>query len=97
MGTVGVDMHELADIPRTAGGAIAGNVGAYGKEMSNCVKYATLLTPPSELINYKQKDFEFTYHSIIQKNRYILVSAIIGAPYYDNVDLVAKINMIKKI
>ena len=67
--------EELSGIPGTIGGAIKMNAGAYGKEMKDLVITTTCLTENGEIVEYSNKEQEFTYrHSIFFDRNDIILS-----------------------
>lgn len=64
-------------IPGTLGGAITMNAGAYGGEIKDCIKSATVLTESGDRLVLDKEKMELGYRSsIVQKERYIVLSAI---------------------
>ena len=64
-------------IPGTLGGAITMNAGAYGGEIKDCIKSATVLTESGDMLVLDKEKLELGYRSsIVQKERYIVLSAI---------------------
>jgi UDP-N-acetylmuramate dehydrogenase len=59
----------LSGIPGTLGGAIYGNAGAYGKNMSDLVENISVLDSDGEIKQFKNKDFGFRYRESILKAR----------------------------
>lgn len=65
-----------AGIPGTIGGAIRGNAGAFGGEMSQVVKKVKTLDSQGQEKEYSQKDCQFGYReSIFKHNQDIILSA----------------------
>lgn len=63
-------------IPGSIGGALAMNAGAYGGEVSNVLKKATVFNRKGELLTITDKEFEFGYRkSIFSKENYIVIEA----------------------
>ena len=61
-----------AGIPGTIGGAVVMNAGAYGGELCQVLKEATVLTPESEVRILPAAELELGYRtSCVQKNGYI--------------------------
>ncbi len=66
-----------AGIPGTVGGAAVMNAGAYGGEMKDILKEATVLTPEGEILVLKNEELELGYRtSIIKKKDYIVLSVL---------------------
>ena len=64
-------------IPGTLGGAITMNAGAYGGEIKDCIKSATVLTESGDRLVLDKEKMELGYRSsIVQKEQYIVLSAI---------------------
>lgn len=64
-------------IPGTLGGAITMNAGAYGGEIKDCIKSATVLTESGDMLVLDKEKLELGYRSsIVQKERYIVLSAV---------------------
>jgi UDP-N-acetylmuramate dehydrogenase len=65
-----------AGIPGTIGGAVSMNAGAYGGEIKDVIKYATVLTENGDKISLQKDELELAYRSsVIQKKHYTVVSA----------------------
>ena len=72
-------LEALSGIPGSIGGAIRGNAGAYGREMSDIVSSVTLLEPSlGDVFEIKnsQLDFSYRHSSIIQSDLIILSAKI---------------------
>lgn len=64
-----------AGIPGTLGGAVTMNAGAYGGEINDIIKGATVLDKDCNLINLDKEELELGYRSsIIQKKAYIVLA-----------------------
>ena len=64
-------------IPGTLGGAITMNAGAYGGEIKDCIKSATVLTESGDRLVLDKEKMELGYRSsIVQKEQYIVLLAI---------------------
>ncbi|MEA2064710.1 MAG: UDP-N-acetylmuramate dehydrogenase [Patescibacteria group bacterium] len=61
-----------AGIPGTTGGAIRGNAGAYGGEMSNIVQRTVILQDDKTII-LQNKDLYFSYRGSILKSRKLII------------------------
>lgn len=63
-------------IPGTLGGAIAMNAGAYGGEMKEVIKGATLMDADGKVFYLDKEELELSYrNSIVLKKGYIVLSA----------------------
>ena len=72
-------LEALSGIPGSIGGAIRGNAGAYGREMSDIVSSVTLLEPSlGDVFEVKnsQLDFSYRHSSVIQSDLIILSAKI---------------------
>ncbi len=54
-------MEELSGIPGTAGAAVIGNVGAFGRMVSDIFAFADILTHDGKLIRIYKDEIEFEY------------------------------------
>lgn len=64
-------------IPGTIGGAISMNAGAYGGEMKDTILTVRVLTKDLKVVNLPAEALELAYrHSILQKQGYVLLSAM---------------------
>lgn len=64
-------------IPGTIGGAISMNAGAYGGEMKDTLLTVRVLTKDLKVVNLPAEALELAYrHSILQKQGYVLLSAM---------------------
>ncbi len=72
----------LSGIPGTVGGAVVGNAGAYGAQVSDTFIYTTVLdTLDGEMKEIKRDDCTFGYHDSMFTHvdgRYIVLSATFG-------------------
>ena len=67
-----------AGIPGTIGGAVVMNAGAYGGELCQVLKEATVLTPESEVRILPAAQLELGYRtSCVQKNGYMVLEAVL--------------------
>ncbi|MBU4369570.1 UDP-N-acetylmuramate dehydrogenase [Patescibacteria group bacterium] len=67
-----------AGIPGTVGGAVRGNAGAFGQEISNCLLKVTVLRE-GEVIELKNKEIRFAYRqSIFKKNKDIILNVVLS-------------------
>ena len=66
-----------AGIPGTIGGAVVMNAGAYGGELCQVLREATVLTPEGEVKTLPAEELELGYRtSCVQKNGYIVLEAV---------------------
>jgi len=66
-----------AGIPGTIGGAVRGNAGAFGQEISNCLVKATVLRG-GKIIELKNNEIKFSYRqSIFKKNKDIILNVVL--------------------
>jgi UDP-N-acetylmuramate dehydrogenase len=56
-------LENLAGIPGTVGGAVAGNAGAYGTAIGEKIKSVLILTREGKIRKFEQKELEFSYRS----------------------------------
>lgn len=54
-------MEEVSGIPGSVGGAVAMNAGAYGVEMKDIIKSVRLISKDGEILEYDNKDMDFSY------------------------------------
>ena len=67
-----------AGIPGTIGGAVVMNAGAYGGELCQVLRDATVLTPEGEVKTLPAEELELGYRtSCVQKNGYIVLEAVL--------------------
>ena len=67
-----------AEIPGTIGGAVVMNAGAYGGELCQVLREATVLTPEGEVKTLPAEELELGYRtSCVQKNGYIVLEAVL--------------------
>ncbi len=61
-------------IPGTLGGGITMNAGAYGGEIRDCIRDATVMTESGEILVLAKEQLELGYRaSVIQKKKYIVL------------------------
>ncbi len=66
-------------IPGTVGGAIAGNAGAFGKQIGDCLKSASLISKTGVKKEAAPDDLGFSYrHSILKKTKDIVLEACLS-------------------
>ena len=67
-----------AGIPGTIGGAVVMNAGAYGGELCQVLREATVLTPEGEVKTLPTEELGLGYRtSCVQKNGYIVLEAVL--------------------
>ena len=67
-----------AGIPGTIGGAVVMNAGAYGGELCQVLREATVLTPEGEVKTLPAEELELGYRtSCVQKNGYIVLGTVL--------------------
>ncbi len=69
-------LENLIGVPGTLGGALIMNAGAWGGEVSNCLKSVELLDTDNQLVTLLKSEIDFGYRSSSFKNGSILLSAI---------------------
>ena len=70
-------MEEISGIPGSLGGAVAMNAGAYGVEMKDIIKSVRLISKDGEILEYDNKDMDFSYrHSRVFDEDLIVSEAI---------------------
>lgn len=70
-------MEEVSGIPGSVGGAVAMNAGAYGVEMKDIIKSVRLISKDGEILEYDNKDMDFSYrHSRVFDGDLIVSEAI---------------------
>ena len=69
-------LEELSGIPGSIGGALVGNAGAFGREISELVSAVRVFDLSSfETLNLKAEDFDFSYRSSgLNTDRYVVLS-----------------------
>ena len=85
-----------AGIPGAVGGAVVMNAGAYGGEMKDILKSATVLTTEGEVLTLYNKELELGYRtSIIAKKDYVVLEAEYELQKGDKADIRAKMDELK--
>lgn len=56
-------LEALNGIPGTVGGAVAGNAGAWGRQIGDAVQQVCLLTPEGAVVDVQGDDLDFGYRS----------------------------------
>jgi UDP-N-acetylmuramate dehydrogenase len=81
-----------AGIPGTAGGAIWGNAGAFGKSVGEVMSKAVILTEKGEIKEVEKDYFRFAYReSRLKHTREVLLSATFGLEKGDKNEIEEKI------
>jgi UDP-N-acetylmuramate dehydrogenase len=66
-------LETMIGVPGTLGGALIMNAGAFGSEISNCLKNVDVMTLMGEIKQYSIKDIDFNYrHSSFKKDEIIM-------------------------
>ena len=66
-------LETMVGVPGTLGGALMMNAGAFGSEISNCLKNVDAMTLMGKIKQYSIKDIDFNYrHSSFKKNEIIM-------------------------
>ena len=85
-----------AGIPGAVGGAVVVNAGAYGGEMKDILKSATVLTTEGEVLTLYNKELELGYRtSIIAKKDYVVLEAEYELQKGSKEDIRAKMDELK--
>ena len=71
-------MEFASGIPGTLGGAVRMNAGAYGGEMKQVLKSATVLTPEGDILTIPEEEMGMGYRtSIVSKMDYVVLEAVL--------------------
>ena len=66
-------LETMIGVPGTLGGALMMNAGAFGSEISNCLKNVDVMTLTGDIKQYNVKDIDFDYrHSSFKKDEMII-------------------------
>ena len=66
-------LETMIGVPGTLGGALMMNAGAFGSEISNCLKNVDVMTLTGKIKQYSVKDIDFHYrHSSFKKDEIIM-------------------------
>ena len=66
-------LETMVGVPGTLGGALMMNAGAFGSEISNCLKNVDVMTLMGKIKQYSVKDIDFHYrHSSFKKDEIIM-------------------------
>ena len=86
------DMEYATGIPGTVGGGIVMNAGAYGGEIVDTLREATVLTRTGERVVIPVKDLKLSYrYSIIPEKEYLVTSATFAMREGDREAIRAKV------
>lgn len=81
-------IEELAGIPGTLGGAIAGNAGAYGKAIGERVESVLLLDRNGSMRRVGTNDLKFSYRwSSIKESGFVILEATLRAELSDPAEI----------
>ncbi|MDP6249796.1 MAG: UDP-N-acetylmuramate dehydrogenase [Candidatus Pacebacteria bacterium] len=82
-------IENLSFIPGTVGGAVAGNIGAYGMEIKDNLEWVEVFdTKNLKTIILKKSECKFDYRdSIFKKNNFIITKICLKLSYEENVNL----------
>lgn len=84
-------------IPGTIGGAAVMNAGAYGGEMKDVLAQVTVLTKDGEILVIPGEEMEMGYRtSIVAKNQYIVLEAVIRLAHGKQEEIRARMNELKE-
>ena len=84
-------------IPGTIGGAAVMNAGAYGGEMKDVIAQVTVLTKDGEILVIPGEKMEMGYRtSIVAKNQYIVLEAVIRLAHGEQEQIRAKMEELKE-
>jgi len=85
-----------AGIPGTVGGAVVMNAGAYGGEMKDILKSATVLTENGEVLTLYNRELELGYRtSIIARKGYTVLEAVYELQPGDKESIRARMDELK--
>lgn len=94
-GLTGIEF--ASGIPGTLGGAVRMNAGAYGGEMKQVLKSATVLTPTGEMLTLTVDEMKMGYRtSIVSKMDYVVLDAVITLCPGNPEDIRAKMEELKE-
>ncbi|HOP32296.1 MAG TPA: UDP-N-acetylmuramate dehydrogenase [Candidatus Hydrothermia bacterium] len=89
-------LEQLCEIPGTVGGAVAGNAGAFGREIGEVFECGKILTTKNEIIEVSQEDMQFSYRSSRLKTFGILLEASFKLAKSDTATIKNAIEIYKK-
>ena len=85
-----------AGIPGAVGGAVVMNAGAYGGEMKDILRCATVLTTDGEVRTLYNEELELGYRtSVIAKKNYVVLGAEFGLQPRDKEEIRSKMDELK--
>lgn len=91
MGLTGFEF--AAGIPGSLGGAVYMNAGAYGGEIKDCIISAEVINEDGKILHLSKEECKLSYrNSIIQKEKYIILSASFSFEHGDKEEILNKIN-----
>ena len=90
-------MEFASGIPGTLGGAVRMNAGAYGGEMKEILKSATLLTPDGEILTLSVDEMKMGYRtSIVSKMDYVVLEARLALTPGSRDEIRSRMNELKE-
>ncbi len=90
-------MEFASGIPGSVGGAVVMNAGAYGGEIRDILRTATVLTPEGDVKELLTCELDLSYrHSIIPEAGYLVLEACFALPEGDPEAIRARINELKE-
>ena len=82
----------LCSIPGTVGGAVAGNAGCFGREMSDVIKWVEIMLADGDIIVLNSSDLEFSYRHTSLPRGCIVLSVGLRGMLADAKDIEQEIN-----
>ena len=77
-------------IPGNVGGGLFMNAGAYGGEISQCLKTVTYIDEQGELHTVNKEDCRYSYrHSLFMSHKWFIVSAVFELEEKDSIEMLA--------
>lgn len=74
--------ESLAGIPGTVGGAVAGNAGALGQQISDCLQSA-LVAEDAAVERWERNDFHFDYRSSAIDTKHMVLEVVFACEHSD--------------
>jgi UDP-N-acetylmuramate dehydrogenase len=75
------DLSTCSGIPGTVGGGIAGNAGAFGRQIGDCLVSAEILCPDGHVQTVNHEELDFSYrHSRLKETGEIILAAVFELP-----------------